>query len=82
MLLTDVIRKKRDGEELGDREISIFVDGLADGSLPAEQVSSLAMAIFLNSMTFEEAGKLTTAMARSGTVLDWSKDRPDGPVVD
>ena len=38
-------------------------------SLPAEQVSSLAMAIFLNSMSFDEAATLTQAMAESGTVL-------------
>ena len=71
MLFTDVIRRKRDGGELGDEEIALFVRGLADGSLPAEQVSSLAMAIFLNGMTFEEAGKLTIAMAGSGKQL-WS----------
>ena len=82
MLFTDVIRKKRDGGELSDEEIQFFVDGLADSSLPAEQVSSLAMAIFLNSMSFEEAGKLTLAMAASGTVLDWSKETLDGPVID
>ena len=82
MLFTDVIRSKRDGGELGDDEIALFVRGLADGSLPAEQVSSLAMAIFLNGMTFEEAGKLTIAMANSGTVLDWSKEDLGGPVVD
>jgi len=82
MLFTDVIRRKRDGGELGDEEIAFFVRGLADGSLPAEQVSSLAMAIFLNGMTFAEAGKLTIAMAGSGTVLDWSGEALDGPVVD
>ncbi len=82
MLFTDVIRSKRDGGQLGDEEIAFFVRGLADGSLPAEQVSSLAMAIFLNGMTFEEAGKLTIAMANSGTVLDWSEEGLDGPVVD
>ena len=82
MLFTDVIRKKRDGAALDDADIEFFVNGLADGSLPAEQVSSLAMAIFLNSMSFEEAGKLTTAMANSGTVLDWSREGLDGPVVD
>ena len=82
MLFTDVIRKKRDGDELSDEEIQFFVDGLADKSLPAEQVSSLAMAIFLNSMTFDEASKLTLAMAASGTVLDWSTEGLDGPVVD
>ncbi|MGB5331005.1 MAG: thymidine phosphorylase [Woeseiaceae bacterium] len=82
MLFTDVIRKKRDGGELSDDEIQFFVDGLADSSLPAEQVSSLAMAIFIRSMSFEEAGKLTLAMAASGTVLDWSKEALDGPVID
>jgi thymidine phosphorylase len=82
MLFTDVIRKKRDGAALDDADIEFFVKGLADGSLPAEQVSSLAMAIFLNSMSFEEAGRLTTAMANSGTVLDWSAANLDGPVVD
>ncbi len=82
MLFTDVIRRKRDGGELGDEEIACFVRGLADGSLPAEQVSALAMAVFLNGMTFAEAGKLTIAMAESGTVLDWSGEALDGPVVD
>ena len=82
MLFTDIIRKKRDGHELSTDEIRFFVDGLANESLPAEQVSSLAMAIFLNSMSFEEAATLTLAMANSGTVLDWSGAALDGPVVD
>jgi len=82
MLFTDIIRKKRDGGVLHDDEIQQFVDGLADSSLPAEQVSSLAMAIFLNSMNFEEASKLTLAMAASGTVLDWQTEDLGGPVVD
>jgi len=82
MLFTDVIRKKRDGGELSDAEIQFFVDGLADETLPAEQVSSLAMAVFLNGMNFEEAAKLTLAMANSGTVLDWSQEALDGPVTD
>ena len=82
MLFTDVIRKKRDGGELSEAQIQFFVDGLADESLPAEQVSALAMAIFLNSMSFDEAGMLTLAMANSGTVLDWSQEKLDGPVID
>lgn len=82
MLFTDVIRKKRDGGELTAAEIQMLVDGLADGSLPAEQVSAMAMAIFLNSMSFTEAASLTRAMAASGTVLDWSQENLDGPVVD
>lgn len=82
MLFTDIIRKKRDGAELTADEIAFFVDGLADGSIPAEQVAALAMAVFLNSMTPGEAGRLTMAMAASGTVLDWTSEALDGPVVD
>lgn len=82
MLFTDVIRRKRDGGELSAEEIAFFVDGLTDGSIPAEQVSALAMAVYLNSMNAREAGQLTMAMAASGTVLEWSGDKLDGPVVD
>ena len=82
MLVTDIIRRKRDGEALTAEEIRFFVAGLADESIPAEQVSALAMAIFLNSMNPEEASILTREMSRSGTVLDWSKEDLGGPVVD
>ena len=82
MLFTDIIRKKRDGGTLSDQEISFFVSGLADGSIPAEQVSALAMAVFLNSMNADEAGRLTMDMAASGTVLDWTRADLGGPVVD
>lgn len=82
MLFTDIIRTKRDGGELTAEQIDFFVSGLTDGSIPAEQVSALAMAVYLNSMSAAEAGRLTTAMAGSGTVLDWSQDGLDGPVVD
>ncbi len=82
MLFTDVIRKKRDGGELSDDQIQFFVDGLADESIPAEQVSALEMAVVFNSMTFDEASKLTLAMASSGTVLEWQDLQLDGPVVD
>ncbi|MEO1201135.1 MAG: thymidine phosphorylase [Pseudomonadota bacterium] len=82
MLFTDVIRTKRDGGTLSEADIRFLVDGLADESLPAEQVSALAMAVFLNGMDFDEAAALTLAMANSGTVLDWSADDLGGPVVD
>ncbi len=82
MLFTDVIRTKRDGGELSAEQIQYFVDGLADESLPIEQVAALAMAICLNSMSFDEAAALTMGMASSGTVLEWQDAGLDGPVVD
>ncbi len=82
MLFKETIRKKRDGGALSQDEIQRFVAGLADGSIPAEQVSALAMAIFLNSMTADETGALTSSMAASGVIIDWSADDLGGPVVD
>lgn len=82
MLFTDLIRKKRDGGELDSEEIRFFVNGLTDESIPAEQVSALAMAIFLNGMSFEEAAALTIGMARSGAVLEWDPGQYAGAVVD
>ena len=82
MLFTDVIRRKRDGKPLSRAEIDYFVAGLADCSIPAEQVSALAMAVCLNGMSSEEAGMLTIGMANSGTVLDWQNASLDGPVID
>jgi thymidine phosphorylase len=82
MLFQDIIRRKRDRGELSEEQIGRFVAGLSDASLPAEQVSALAMAIFLNSMTAAETGALTRAMAQSGQVIDWKTERLGGPVVD
>ena len=82
MLFVDVIRKKRDGGALSKAEIEFFVDGLADSSIPAEQVAALSMAIFLRSMTLDEAAILTSAMAASGTILQWDGQDLGGPVVD
>ena len=82
MLFADVIQKKRDGGELTAAEIEFFVKGLADASIPSEQVAALAMAVIFKSMTFDEAAKLTTEMASSGTVLDWAAEELGGPVID
>jgi thymidine phosphorylase len=82
MLFVDVIRAKRDGSALSAEQIAFFVRGLADGSIPPEQVSALAMAICLRSMSFEEAAALTRAMAASGTILQWRAQELGGPVVD
>ena len=82
MLFKDVIRAKRDGKELTDRQIQFFVDGLTNGHITSEQVSSLAMAIFFKSMSFEEAGTLTNKMASSGAMIDWTKEGLHGPIID
>ena len=40
------------------------------------------MAVYLNSMSTDEASRLTLDMAASGSVLEWDDEGLDGPVVD
>jgi thymidine phosphorylase len=80
MLPQEIIRRKRDGGRLSADEIAFFVDGLTRGTVTEGQVAALAMAVFFNGMSRDEAVALTLAMRDSGAVLDWS-DLP-GPVTD
>jgi thymidine phosphorylase len=82
MIFKNLIRKKRDGLKLEPGEIDSFVRGLADASIPAEQIAAFAMAVYFRSMDFAETGALTMAMANSGTRLRWDELRGRGPVID
>jgi thymidine phosphorylase len=82
MTPAEIIRSKRDGLTLGDAQIDAFVRGLVDRSWSEGQVAALAMAILLKGMTHAETAALTRAMMKSGTVLDWSQAKLDGPIID
>ena len=68
----DIIRKKRDGQELSPEEIAFFISGVTRDEIANYQVSALLMAIFLNGMTEAEQSALTEAMLHSGEILDFS----------
>lgn len=68
----DVIRKKRDGEQLSREEINFFIAGLTHDDIADYQVSALLMAIYLNGMNEAEQQSLTEAMLQSGITLDFS----------
>ena len=70
MRMVELIEKKRDGESLTTEEITFFIQGLTDGTIPDYQASALLMAIMLRGMDDRETGDLTLAMAYSGEVLD------------
>ncbi|WP_353643579.1 thymidine phosphorylase [Mesorhizobium sp. WSM2239] len=80
MLPQEIIRRKRDDQPLTSEEIAGFIAGVTSGTVSEGQAAALAMAIFFNGMSREEAVALTLAMRDSGEVLDWS-DLP-GPVTD
>ncbi len=68
----DVIRTKRDAGVLTDEQIAWVVDAYTRGVVADEQMSALAMAIFLNGMTRPEIERWTRAMIESGERLDFT----------
>jgi thymidine phosphorylase len=68
----EVIRAKRDRQELTDAQIDWVVDAYTKGVVADEQMSALAMAILLNGMTGAEIARWTAAMIASGERLDLS----------
>jgi thymidine phosphorylase len=79
MLPQEIIRKKRDGQELSTAEIDGLIEGLTSGRITEGQIAAFAMAVFFRGMSRTETVALTRAMTASGTRLRWDLD---GPVVD
>ncbi|MEV0091977.1 thymidine phosphorylase [Streptomyces sp. NPDC050738] len=67
-----VIRTKRDRERLSDDQIDWVIDAYTRGEVADEQMSALAMAIFLNGMDRAEIARWTAAMINSGERMDFS----------
>ncbi len=69
----EIIRKKRDQEELTKSEIDFFISEYSKGNIPDYQASSFLMAVFLNGMSQREISDLTMAMVQSGETVNLSK---------
>jgi hypothetical protein len=64
--IIDLIRKKRDGGSLDEREIGFLVSGAADGSIPPEQLSAWLMAAFLRGLDARRNARADPGHARLG----------------
>ena len=71
MIPQEIIRKKRNQQNLSEEEVKIFVRGLTDGSFSDPQIAAMSMAILLNGMDKEETVELTRCMTHSGEILTW-----------
>lgn len=71
-LPAEIIKTKRNGNELSSDDINEFIQGYARGQIPDYQMAALLMAIFFRGMTTEETLSLTKAMLHSGDVVDLS----------
>jgi pyrimidine-nucleoside phosphorylase len=68
----EVIKKKRDKQELSREEINFIVSAFTKNKVPDYQFSAFLMAAFINGMTVNETACLTEAMLYSGKVIDLS----------
>jgi len=72
MDIRDIILDKRYGKPLTKEQITFFVRGVTDKTIPDYQISALLMAIVLNGMDSIEMTELTLRMAESGSTCDLS----------
>ena len=66
----DLIRRKRDGEELAAEEIGELVLAYARGEVPDYQMAAFCMAVYFRGLNGVETFALTDAMIRSGETID------------
>ncbi len=72
MRTVDLIRRKRDGEELSAEEISSLIEQYTQGGIPDYQMSAFLMAVYFSDMTDQEVTATTKAMVASGSTIDLS----------
>ena len=72
MRIFDIINKKKNKQELTQKEIEFAVAGYQTGTFGDGEMAALLMAICLNGLNQEETAHLTMAMANSGEILDLS----------
>ncbi|AGB41513.1 pyrimidine-nucleoside phosphorylase [Halobacteroides halobius DSM 5150] len=69
----DIIKKKREGKKLTEKELDFLIEGYTKGEIPDYQLSAWAMAVFFQGLDEEETASLTEIMAQSGDTIDLSK---------
>ncbi|CAL1568319.1 unnamed protein product [Knipowitschia caucasica] len=72
--IPDLIKKKRDGEELSTEEIQRFLNAVTDKTIQECQIGAMLMAIWMKGMSVIETQALTRGMMRSGDVMSWPHD--------
>ena len=72
MVPYQIIRRKRNGEELSPAELSAFFEAYVAGVLPDYQMSAFLMAVYFHGLSDQELNSLVRVMLQSGAVLDLS----------
>ena len=67
-----IIVKKRNGEELSERELTDFLRAYIDGRVSEYQMAAFLMAVYFRGMSAAELAVFAETMLRSGEVVDLS----------
>lgn len=70
--MVNLLKRKRDGQELTRTDYEFFVKGFLAGEIPDYQVSAFLMAVYYQGMTGAETAIFTDVMMKSGDVIDLS----------
>ncbi|KAK2859210.1 hypothetical protein Q5P01_003830 [Channa striata] len=81
LLIPNLIKKKRDGEQLSDEDIRAFIQAVTKKTIEECQTGAMLMAIWQKGMVATETKTLTGEMMSSGEVMSWP-DEWAGLVVD
>ena len=80
MTTSNLITRKRDGQELTPDDIEQMVEGFDRGRIPDYQMAAFLMAVYYRGMSPKELVAYTGALASSGRILKW--DHLPGLVAD
>ena len=69
---SQIVRRKREGEELSAADIREFFEAYASGAVEEYQMSAFLMAVFFRGMSPSELSALVDVMIASGSVADLS----------
>jgi pyrimidine-nucleoside phosphorylase len=72
MIPSEIIKQKRNGNEISHAQIIDFINGYLSEDIPDYQMSALLMAIFFNGMTESEISALVDVMLNSGKRMDFT----------
>ena len=72
MLATELIERKRDGDELGPDDLRSFLEAYRSGEVRDYQMSAFLMAVYFRGLSTEELTALTRAIVASGRRLDFT----------
>ena len=78
----EIIKRKRDGKVLTQKEIDFFIQGITKNTVSEGQIAAFAMAVFFQGMNSSERYDFTQSMVHSGEVMDWSDLNLPGPLLD